>query len=104
MKKICLLFLIILAVPIISLNASNAPSANAEKAVYASGKIFSLLETAFQINPQKNVLLSPLSLQQCFGMISCGASPAAAAELQEQFYRNCPLRTGSSPGGNQGIS
>ncbi len=83
MKKICLLFLIILAVPIISLNASNAPSANAEKAVYASGKIFSLLETAFQINPQKNVLLSPLSLQQCFGMISCGASPAAAAELQD---------------------
>jgi serpin B len=43
--------------------------------------VFKLLDMAHKKAPGENVLLSPFSMQECFGMVSCGAGKASAAEL-----------------------
>ena len=43
--------------------------------------VFKILDQAHRKNPQENILLSPLSLMECFGMISCGAGEKSGAEL-----------------------
>jgi len=44
---------------------------------------FRLLDAAHKNNLTGNVLLSPLSMQQCFGMLVGGAGEVTGGELQE---------------------
>ncbi len=49
---------------------------------------FKLLDAAHKNNLTGNVLLSPLSMQQCFGMLVNGAGEVTAGELQEYLGIN----------------
>lgn len=44
--------------------------------------MFKILDKAHEISPQENVLLSPYSLLQCFGMVACGAGDKSGMELR----------------------
>ena len=46
-------------------------------------QVFSLLKQAHKLSPQANVVLSPVSLLECFGTVSCGAGNTSAAELSQ---------------------
>lgn len=45
--------------------------------------VFKVLDIAHKKAPGENVLLSPLSMMECFGMVSCGAGELSSAELSK---------------------
>ena len=56
----------------------------------SSKSVFAVLDMAHQKTPTENILLSPFSLQECFGMISCGAGKQSSAELKSVLGLDSP--------------
>lgn len=46
-------------------------------------QMLKVFDAACKMTPQENVLLSPWGIQQCFGMVSCGAGMKTGKELRD---------------------
>ena len=47
------------------------------------GPMLKIVDTAHKMAPQDNILLSPYSIQQCFGMVRLGAGKRTAEEIDD---------------------